>query len=77
MEVSIYVCPAGEMVVPGTETACSEGKFYREQLHFAHGWEEMSGIQIELYKDGSRVSKNWFNMMTNGSGARTQDTIGK
>lgn len=44
--------------MPGTEIACSEGKFYREQLHFAHGWEEMSGIQVQLFKDGSRVSKN-------------------
>lgn len=63
--------------MPGTETACSESKFYREQLHFAHGGEEMSGIQIQLYKDRSRVSKNWFNMMTSGSGARTQDATGK
>lgn len=63
--------------MPGTETACSEGKFYREQLYFTHGWEAMSGIQIQLYRDRSRVSKNWFHMMTNGSGARTQDTIGK
>lgn len=63
--------------MPGTEIACSEGKFYREQLHFAHGWEEMSRIQVQLFKDGSRVSKNWFTMMTDRSGARTQDAIGK
>lgn len=32
---------------------------------------------MQLFKDGSRVSKNWFNVMTDGSGARTQDAIGK
>lgn len=63
--------------MPGIETKCSEGKFHREQPHFAHAGEETSAIQGQLFKDWGRVSKNWFNVMTDRPGTRTQDTIAK